>query len=237
MKKFVILLFLLIGSLSFAQASINNYEYVIIPAKFAFQNKNDQYRLNTLTKFLFEKYGFKTFLDTDVMPAELVEQNCNKLYANVESNGNFLTTKLTISLKDCRNKILYLSDEGVSKEKDWAKSYNEALRAAAKSFDKLQYRYVPAIQQKEVTTKQETAVVASQNLNSETLFAQPITNGFQLIDTTPKVIMKIFKTSNSNTFTAIKGTIQGVLVAKDNEWFFEYYENDKLISEKIAVKF
>jgi len=49
--------------------------------------------------------------------------------------------------------------------------------------------------------------------------------------------MKIFKTSNSNTFTAIKGTIQGVLVAKDNEWFFEYYENDKLISEKIAVKF
>lgn len=237
MKKIVILFFLLIGSLSFAQTSVNNYEYIIVPAKFAFQNTNDQYRLNTLTKLLLEKYGFKVFLDTDVLPAELVEQNCNKLYADVESVGNFVTTKLKISLKDCRNNVLYVSDEGKSKEKDWAKSYNLALREAAKSFDKLQYRYVPAIQQKEVTTKQETAVVASQNLNSETLFAQPITNGFQLIDTTPKVIMKIFKTSNSNTFTAIKGTIQGVLVAKDNEWFFEYYENDKLISEKLDIKF
>ena len=49
--------------------------------------------------------------------------------------------------------------------------------------------------------------------------------------------MKIFKTSNSNCFIAVKGNIQGVLIAKDNQWYFEYYQNDKLISEKIDVKF
>lgn len=237
MKKIVIL-FLLIGSLSFAQTSVNNYEYVIVPAKFAFQNKNDQYRLNTLTKLILEKYGFKAFLDTDVLPAELIEQNCNKLYADVTSDGSFMTTRLKIILKDCRNNVLYISEEGKSKEKDWTKSYNEALRAASKSFEKLNYKYMPVGQPKEITAKQQEIVtISNQNLNTETLFAQPITNGFQLVDTTPKVVMKIFKTSNSNMFTAIKGTLQGVLVAKDSEWFFEYYENDKLISEKIAVKF
>ena len=30
---------------------------------------------------------------------------------------------------------------------------------------------------------------------------------------------------------------QGVLIQKDNQWFFEYYESEKLVSEKVAVKF
>ena len=28
-----------------------------------------------------------------------------------------------------------------------------------------------------------------------------------------------------------------VLYLKDNEWYFEYYQNDKLVSEKVVVKF
>jgi hypothetical protein len=27
------------------------------------------------------------------------------------------------------------------------------------------------------------------------------------------------------------------LIQKDNQWFFEYYESEKLVSEKVAVKF
>jgi hypothetical protein len=49
--------------------------------------------------------------------------------------------------------------------------------------------------------------------------------------------MTIYKTSNSGAFLAAKGTTQGVLLIKDNQWFFEYYENEKLVSEKVNVKF
>ena len=69
------------------------------------------------------------------------------------------------------------------------------------------------------------------------LYAQATATGFQLIDSTPKVVMKLLKTSQENSFIAIKGTIQGSLILKDNQWYFEYYQNDKFISEKIDVKF
>ncbi|MFV8355294.1 hypothetical protein ACNQGB_03805 [Flavobacterium sp. XS1P32] len=49
--------------------------------------------------------------------------------------------------------------------------------------------------------------------------------------------MKLLKTSQANSFIAIKDSVQGSLILKDNQWFFEYYQNDTLISEKIAVKF
>jgi hypothetical protein len=49
--------------------------------------------------------------------------------------------------------------------------------------------------------------------------------------------MKVYKTSNPASYMAKKGDLQGALVSKDNQWFFEYYQNDKLVSEKIDVKF
>lgn len=75
--------------------------------------------------------------------------------------------------------------------------------------------------------------IASTNL----LYAQPTSYGYQLIDSEPKVVMKVYKTSNPASYMAKKGDIQGALVSKDNQWFFEYYQNDKLVSEKIDVKF
>ena len=75
--------------------------------------------------------------------------------------------------------------------------------------------------------------IASTNL----LYAQPTSYGYQLIDSEPKVVMKVYKTSNPASYMVKKGDIQGALVSKDNQWFFEYYQNDKLVSEKIDVKF
>ena len=69
------------------------------------------------------------------------------------------------------------------------------------------------------------------------LYAQATSYGYQLIDSEPKVVMKVYKTSNANSYMATKGSVQGALVAKDNQWFFEYYQNDQLISEKVEVKF
>ena len=49
--------------------------------------------------------------------------------------------------------------------------------------------------------------------------------------------MKVTKTSNPSTYIAVKGDTQGVLVSKNGTWYFEYYKDQNLISEKVEVKF
>lgn len=233
MRKLMVLLCLILSGIAFPQSVINDYKYVIVPAKFNFLQKEDQYRLNTLTKYLLEKYGFTVYLDSEVLPDELANNNCNKLYADVQSVGNFLTTKLIINLKDCKNRILFSSLEGKSKEKEYAKAYNEALRDAFKAFETLRYKYNPI--NGIITTGKETP---KQTLSeNEVLFAQPTTNGFQLVDGTTKVILKILKTSSPNCYIAVFENATGVLVSKENQWFLEYYQNQNLISQKVEIKF
>ena len=257
MKKYSVLFLLMVMSWSYAQ-EINQYKYALIPSKFEFLREADLYQVNSLTQFLMEKEGFIAFLDTDEMPEEMMLSNCNKIYVDVLSNGNFLATKLTVVLKDCKGKVLFTSTEGRSKQKDYKKAYHEALRLAFNSFNTLHYVYEPSSAKaaaapivKEpvvavpvatttianAVAKESVKVAETVKTNNETLFAQPIENGYQLIDTTPKVIMKIYNTSVKDVYSARVGDKQGVFLSKDNQWFFEYYQDDKLISEKINVKF
>jgi hypothetical protein len=233
MKKIIFLMLFLATSLIFSQ-SINDYKYAIVPSKFEFLKDKDQYRLNTLTKLLMEKYGFKTYFDTDILPNEIADSNCNKVYVEVQNSGNLFSTKLTVVLKDCKNVVLFTSSEGKSREKEYQVAYNQALREAFTSFEQL------AIKEKEDKNSKQEVIVSTYSIKrvtNSTLFAQPIENGFQIVDTTPKVIMKIYKTSIPNCFIAYKDAIQGVLVSKENQWFFEYFNNSKVVSEKIEIKF
>ena len=239
MKKFIAVVLFFIAAASFAQSSINNYQYVIVPSKFDFLRSKDEYRLNSLTKFLLQKYGFKAYLDSEQQPDEIANSNCSKLYADVDIKG-FMITKARIILKDCKNKVLYTSDEGTSKEKLIGKAYDIAIRQAFESFPELHYQYNPSglAQQNHPKPVQETAAINQDfNGNSEILSAQPAGNGFQLIDSASKVIMKLFRTSSSDRFIAVKGEMNGELISKNGQWYFEHYENDRLISEHINVKF
>ena len=254
MKKQFLLLLLLVVSYSYSQ-SVNDYKAVIVPLKYDFLNGENQFRLNTLTKFNLNKAGFVSFYASETIPAEYNER-CSLLYVDVVKDNGFLTTKLFITLKDCYGKIIFQSIIGKSKEKEYKVAYTEALNEAFKSVYALQYKYngnvaakvEPAIQT-EVVKPMASPVAVVKNVVSEPvvvntvvgdsnlLYAQPTATGFQLIDSTPKVVMKLFKTSQPNSFIAMKDTVQGSLILKDNQWYFEYYQNDKLISEKVDVKF
>jgi hypothetical protein len=75
------------------------------------------------------------------------------------------------------------------------------------------------------------------NQPAGTLYAQAIANGYQLIDTTPKIVLTLLKTSAENYFIASNATANGIVLKKNENWFFEYYKDGKLISEKLLVKF
>ncbi len=69
------------------------------------------------------------------------------------------------------------------------------------------------------------------------LYAQEIPNGYQLVDNTPKILLKIFKTSVPDVYTAENEQGNGVVYKKDGTWFFEHYVADKLEVEELHIKF
>ena len=234
MKKILLLLFLFLTVTAFSQ-NVNDYEYVIVPTKFSFLKADDKYRLNTNSRLLLQKYGFKSVFPSDSMPSEIANNNCKKLYFDLVEDNKFLITKIKIVLKDCREKLLFESDYGTSKEKEFEIAYNKALREAGKSFDKLNYKYNG---KNNSSISQEPSKTIVAEINSETFyFAQPTANGFQVVDNEPKVIMKLYTTTQKNVFIGLKGNTNGVVISKNGKWFFEYYEGGKLVSESINLRF
>jgi len=249
MKRIIALFLFFTATAGFSQ-TVNDYKYVIVPSKFTFLKKPNQFNMNGLTKSLLEKYGFIVFFDNENLPAEVGDYNCNKLYADVISDGNFMKTKVQVLLKDCKGNTLFATDEGSSREKEYAVSYNQALREAGKSFDALQYKYngsVTSIEKTVVRTTNDGTSVKKEMVpakveatsfeGKETYFAQPIANGYQLVDSTPKVVMKIYNTSSKDMFIAEKGDLKGVLKNDNGSWSFEYYVDGKLTTEDINIKF
>ena len=249
--KRIVLLFILISGYAFSQG-INAYQYVIVPVKFTVFKESDKFNLNTNVKLLLQKYGFKAFLSTDSIPTEIAKSNCKKLHADlVKDNTIFFLTKIKLVLKDCSEKVIYETAFGKSSEKELPIAYNQALREAGKSFDKLNYKYnskngiaetintvSDKVQNQTVVYLDATPTLSPSSGTTEVFyFAQPVANGYQVVDSEPKVIMKLFNTSQKNVFMAVKGDINGTVISKNGQWFFEYYKNDSLVSEPLNLKF
>jgi len=286
LKYLLIVVLILSSSVIIGQRSLNEYKYVIVPNRFDFLKYDDQYQLNSLTKFLYKKEGFKTLYGGDVRPEELFNNSCLGLTTRVNNNSGMLNTKLVIELLNCRNEIVFTSAEGRSKVKDYKKGYHEALRRAFKSITELNYRYefdkelivaetqvdkekvtiseevkeLVALKESievaktieiktedkvsdnkekqkvenvknEVVVKELTEIEASTNL----LYAQANSYGFQLVDSTPKVVYILLKTSRDDVY--ILKNKNGILFKKDNQWIVEYYEMNELVERVLEIKF
>jgi hypothetical protein len=127
----------------FSQANLNSYKYIIVAKKFDFLNDANQYRLNELAQFLFEKYGFEAIMEGEDYPEDLLVNRCLGLKADVLKDSGMFKTRLTIELKDCNDKTVYTSGIGESRQKDYSKAYTESLRNSFKSIEDLDYKYVP----------------------------------------------------------------------------------------------
>lgn len=306
-KKYILLLFVVSFFLyGFSQKSINNYKYVVVPYEFDFFSEPNKYRMNELLEFLFNKHGYKAFLDNEDLPDELNANPCSAMYAVVKNIKSIFTTKVIIELKDCSGNLLATSLEGKSRIKEFDKSYTEAIRDAFKSIVDLKYKYNPnnefvtkntqanynskntagtekteisvaevkrlkkeledlkqqnkgeaeiseesskktklknnAITENESRTevKKEVAKIqvseeAKLNITLEVLYAQAISEGFQLVNAEPKVVMILLKTAAPNVF--IVKDRDAIVFKQDNKWI--YSENDGIakFTEELNIKF
>lgn len=158
-KSLSICLFLIFScAVLFAQKSVNSYKYILVPKQFEFQKSADQYQLNSLTKFLFERAGFTVLFTDESFPADLANNRCLALNASVNNASGMLSTKLTIDLLDCYNAKVFSTKEGRSKEKDYKRAYQEAIRNAFEDIDELKYAYDGNVEapEKALTNKNST---------------------------------------------------------------------------------
>lgn len=229
MKKYLLIIVFLSSGTLFSQ-KLNAYKYAIIPEKFSFQNKANQFNFNNLVKAAFTKYGFESYFETSLLPDDVT--NKNKVIVDVIENGSMLYTKFKIVIKDYRNNILFTSLEGKSKDKEYEVAYDEAFREAAKSLASLNHSY--QIQSENEIVQELKVEIDKTNTNN--LFAKPIKNGYNLTfnDVT---IFEMLNTSKKDIYLAKKGTIYGIIVKIEDNWFFEYYKNEELVLEKINLSF
>ncbi len=261
-------------TLSYAQ-NLNDYKYVIVPNKFEFLKEANQYRLNELSQFLFQKHGFTAIMDEEALPNDAINNGCLVLNADVLNDSGMFKTKLKVELKNCKGDVVYTSLEGTSREKKYSVAYNEALRAAFKSFEALNYKYVPnekaiafakvedekaeeikklkeeikalkvteaekvdnVVEKKEEVVKKPVIKesVTENTITNNILYAQPTNSGFQLVDTTPKVVYTIFSSGREDVYI-VKG-IDAIIYKETSRWIIAEQKGNTLEKKTLNIKF
>lgn len=262
MKNSLIILLCIATFSAFAQKRVNNYKFVLVPVKFTDFKQPNKYELNDLTKSMLEEKGFKVYVEDASLPIEIANQKCSALVVDLDDKSTMFTTNLVLQLKDCQGNIVFKSKDGKSREKDYKTAYTVALVEAFKSVERYEYQpnqeLTPTTDTKQdvVNTAPATAtptststattalptpavqtVTAGSNNDGLVLYAQKVPVGYQLINTEPKVVFILFKTSITDCFIAQKGAVNGMVFKKGSDWYFEYYNNNQLNSEKLSIKF
>lgn len=287
-NKIYCLLIILAFSYSL-QAQLNKYKYIVVPKNFVGFKYENQYKTSTLIKYLFQQKGFDVVYD-DSLPEDLYSKRCLGLLVQLNHKSTMFATIVSLTLKDCNDKDVFVTAEGKSKLKDNTLAYKEAINYAFNSFNNVSYSYKPATttsvvkstpvvieeevkESKEIKVAEEkkdieTPVVNTGEFNSEDVtlssaatvavvtevaasqattltktaspevwYAQEIPNGYQLVDSTPKIRLKVYKTSVPEIYIGINEKTKGLVYSKNSKWYFEYYIADKLQIEELAIKF
>ncbi|WP_408043008.1 hypothetical protein [Tenacibaculum litopenaei] len=246
--KFIPVLMGLLCSLStLAQEEVTSYKYVIVPKQLDFVKKPDQYQTSSLTKFFFEKLGYTVFFDTDKLPEEISNNRCKSLVANIKDNSGLFKTRSVVELRDCQNRVLYKSAEGMSRHKDYKMAYNEAIRKAFRSMKEVKYNpnstvalakpaeSVTVAVAKEVMpeTKEKEQLNKAKPANSYELNQTDF--GYVVKDPQGNVVYRLLKTSRADLF--LLNSKKGMVYKEGVLWFVEYYDSTgKLKKSHLPIK-
>jgi hypothetical protein len=239
MKKLFFLFLLFSSIFVFAQKNLNPYKYVIIPSRFEFQNEDNQYGLNMLLKYKFDQLGFTVYMESEGLPKFILDSRCLALYPFIKESGGVFVTKLKLEVRDCYGEVLFLTKEGSSRDKSYKVAYNQALRSSLNSFNGYSLQYSA---KNNLTNTNLSSNTSSQNLISNTklsdahLVFKPLRTSFVILDSdTQEVIFTIYLSKKSDTYF-IKGE-SGLIYKNNNNWFREYFENEKVVIEQLDIRF
>jgi hypothetical protein len=177
----------------YAQNELNPYKYIIVPKQYDFLKEENQYRVNSMTKYLFEQEGFTTLYQGDEYPADLNANPCLGATALVLNESSAFTTKLVIALKDCRDKEIFRTAEGKSKIKEFDKTYIDALKKCFVSIQNLNYSFEEALVinsgAKAMMDNQQQQVIAETPaiVRAEEKFIEPASEPVPVEKSTPNV--------------------------------------------------
>ena len=130
MKKILQISTLLLITFFYGQ-QVSDYQYIYIPEKFNDQDVN-KYGLNDLLQLKLKQKKFTVITESkEKWPAELLQNPCQILTADLLNTSNMFKNKLKVEFKNCDNKTIG-SVDGISSIKEFEPGMREALEVAAK---------------------------------------------------------------------------------------------------------
>lgn len=261
-KIYIFLLVLSVNMNALAQSSINDYKYVSVNERFDFLKTADQYQLNSLTAFLLKKNGFTVVNKQNNYPQDLAHNNCLELRANVISVKGFLKTKLQLVLTNCKENVVFTSEIGKSKLKNYKDAYYEALREA---FEITNFNYVfsgiprsePSSTPPQAVTlpliKEESIPIDTPNSAVKTALASQVVesapsleeyssleikqtnSGYDFIDSNSKIIKYSAHATLFDSVYIVEGQA-GIIYKRGQNWVREYVENGKTTIEALNIQ-
>ena len=130
MKKILQISALLLITFFYGQ-QVSDYQYIYIPEKFNDQDVN-KYGLNDLLQLKLKQKKFTVITESkENWPAELLQNPCQVLTADLLNTSNMFKNKLKVEFKNCDNKTIG-SVDGISSIKEFEPGMREALEVAAK---------------------------------------------------------------------------------------------------------
>ena len=231
MKKYYIIILILNLNFAFAQ-KLNQYKYAVVPDKFAFQKDAEENNFPDLVKAAMRRYGFDPYSVGEELPADATDSN--KVFVDVVESTTMIYTKLNLVLKNNFGAVVFMTQDGKSKEKEYAAAYNEAFRETVKSIELMNHHYSENV---EIITDEAIDVL---NEKPEKVIvsyiSKPSKNGFELL-VNDKIEMTLKNTSKKDYYIANRNSISGIVFKIKEDWFFEYYRDQDLVREKIIITF
>ena len=238
----LIAIFIASQTLLTAQTNLDQYKYVSVPNRFDFMKSSDQFQISSLAKFLLTKNKFTVLENLEKYPADLAANKCLLLNLNVEQIKGFLKTKLEVQFLNCKNQVVFKSDIGMSREKDFKTAYHQALRAAFSSVSEANYKFnetvdkvstneKPISVKRAVSTPMQATDLPSPKLTSEILMTQT-SHGFDIKDADGILVYSLYQTMLDGIYIIDK--LPGIVYKRGNRFVREYISNQKIIIEPLT---
>jgi hypothetical protein len=266
-KKSLIALFIFLF-VQPGHAQLDRYKYIVVPLQFEGFKKENQFRTSTLIKFLFSREGYNVIYDDKLpsdlaskpcsgLKVRLVD-NSSLLATRVklaleDCYGQIVFETPEGKSKEKEYELAY--QEAIEGAFDvlvgTGYSYNPVVAAddegppppptqAQRLLNPPPGKAEPAAAAGVATAvaAEKAATVEMDAEAPELWYAQAVENGFQLVDSSPKVRMTLVKTTQENTFIAmVDDAPMGMVYQKEGQWWHEYYQEGKVQLRRLRLKF